>query len=125
MSKTKWTSTNIQDQSGRIAVVTGSSSGIGFEAARVLANKNAKVIVAVRNQQKGDNAVNQIKTENPNADVSVMILDLADLSSVKSFVDEYKSKHDGHQHHHFCLGGVSRRWRHLLLKQHGGAHDNG
>jgi NAD(P)-dependent dehydrogenase (short-subunit alcohol dehydrogenase family) len=82
------------DQSGRIAVVTGSSSGIGYEAARVLAEKNAKVIIAVRNQQKGDNAVHKIKTQHPNADVSVMILDLADLSSVKKFVDEYKSKFD-------------------------------
>lgn len=94
MSKNKWTSANIPDQSGRIVVVTGSSSGIGYEAARVLAEKNAKVIIAVRNQQKGEKAVNKIKAEHSNADVSVMILDLADLSSVKKFVDEYKNKFD-------------------------------
>ncbi len=94
MSKNKWTVENMPDQSGRIAVVTGSSSGIGYEAARVLAEKNSKVIIAVRNQQKGENAVNKIKTENPNADVLLMILDLADLSSVKKFVNDYKSKFD-------------------------------
>jgi NAD(P)-dependent dehydrogenase (short-subunit alcohol dehydrogenase family) len=94
MSKNKWTVENMPDQSGRIAVVTGSSSGIGYEAARVFAEKNSKVIIAVRNKQKGDSAVNKIKSENPNADVSVMILDLADLSSVKKFVDDYKSKFD-------------------------------
>ena len=47
MSNKNWTTDNIPDQSGKVAVVTGSSSGIGFEAAKVLANKNAKVIIAV------------------------------------------------------------------------------
>ncbi len=53
MSKNNnWTAENIPDQKGKIAIVTGSSSGIGYEAARVLANKNAKVILAVRNIYK-------------------------------------------------------------------------
>jgi NAD(P)-dependent dehydrogenase (short-subunit alcohol dehydrogenase family) len=94
MSKNKWTSENIPDQTGRIAVVTGSSSGIGYEAARVLANKNAKVIIAVRNAQKGESALQKIIAQNANADVSVMILDLANLKSVKEFTNEYKSKFD-------------------------------
>jgi NAD(P)-dependent dehydrogenase (short-subunit alcohol dehydrogenase family) len=93
-SKEKWTSENVPDQSGRVAVVTGSSSGLGYENARVLANKNAKVIVAVRNQQKGDKAVENIKAQNSNADVSVMILDLANLQSVKDFVAEFRKKYD-------------------------------
>lgn len=89
----KWTADNIGDQSGRVAIVTGSSSGIGYEAARVLANKNAEVILAVRNQVKGDAAVRKIKAQNQNADVKVMILDLASLKSVKSFAIEFKSKY--------------------------------
>ncbi len=88
----KWTAKNVTDQSGRVAIITGSSSGIGFEAAKVLAAKNAKVIIAVRNLQKGDTAKNNIATEYPSADVEVMKIDLADLSSVKSFVSEFKSK---------------------------------
>ncbi len=93
MSKTKWDAENIADQSGRIAIVTGASSGIGYETARVLANKNAKVIIAVRNPQKGEKALERIKAQNANADVSVMIVDLANLDSVKKFAAEYNKQY--------------------------------
>ena len=92
MSTNKWTAENIPDQKGRIAIVTGSSSGIGFEAAKALANKNAKVIVAVRNLEKGEKAKSKILSKNKNADVELMKLDLADLSSVKTFAQEFKNK---------------------------------
>ncbi len=94
MSKSKWDANNIADQSGKIAIVTGASSGIGYETARVLANKNAKVIIAVRNPQKGEKALEKIKAENAGADVSVMIVDLADLKSVEKFAKEYRKKYD-------------------------------
>lgn len=92
--KYNWTAENIPDQNGRIAIVTGSSSGIGFEAARALANKGAKVIIAVRNSKKGEIAKSNIIAQNKNADLEVMTVDLADLSSVKNFTDEYKKKYD-------------------------------
>ena len=92
MSKNKnWTAENIPDQNGKVVIVTGSSSGIGFEASRVLANKNAKVIIAVRNLEKGNNAKLKIKNENSNADIEIMKLDLADLKSVKQFADYFKA----------------------------------
>ena len=94
MSKVKWDANNIADQSGKIAIVTGASSGIGYETARVLANKSAKVIIAVRNPQKGESALEKIKAENAKADVSVMIVDLADLKSVEKFAKEYQKKYD-------------------------------
>ncbi|HIF75310.1 MAG TPA: SDR family NAD(P)-dependent oxidoreductase [Porticoccaceae bacterium] len=81
MKPQKWDSENISDQKGKVVIVTGSSSGLGFETAKVLANKNATVIVAVRNELKGNAAVKQIKMENPNADVRVMSVVLPVLFS--------------------------------------------
>ena len=89
----KWDAGSIPDQRDRIAIVTGSSSGIGFETARVLAEKNATVILAVRNKQKGESALEKIKTEHPDTDVSVMLLDLASLKSIKTFTDEFKENY--------------------------------
>jgi len=93
-NKNNWTAENIPDQSEKVVIVTGSSSGIGFEAARVLANKNAKVIIAVRNLEKGENAKAKIISKNSKADVLVMKIDLADLSSIKNFADEINQKFD-------------------------------
>jgi len=94
VSKSKWNIDQIPEQSGRVVIVTGSSSGIGYEAARVLANKNAKVIIAVRNKEKGGKALQQIKEQNTNADVTVKILDLANLDSVQKFTVEFKRNYD-------------------------------
>lgn len=92
MTEQKWEVTNIPDQKGKIVIVTGSSSGIGLEAARLLASKNATVIIAVRNQVKGNSAVNKIKGQHKNANVHFLELDLADLSSVRSFAKIFKEK---------------------------------
>jgi len=92
MSQKKWDSNDIPDQKGRIAIVTGSSSGIGYETARVLANKNAEVIMAVRNLQKGNAALDIIKAGYQDADVKVVELDLASLESVRRFVEDFKKK---------------------------------
>ena len=91
--KKVWDSSRIQDLSGKVAIVTGSSSGIGFETARVLAEKNAEVVIAVRNPEKGKAALQRIKEDNPGAKVQMLLLDLADLSSVRSFVAEFKSQY--------------------------------
>ena len=89
MKPAKWDINNIADQNGRIAVVTGSSSGIGLETARVLAHKHATVIIAVRSQTKGQAAAEKIISECPYADVAVMELDLADLASVRRFAAQF------------------------------------
>lgn len=93
MSKQKWDAENIPDQKGMVVIVTGSSSGIGYEAARVLANQHAEVIIAVRNLEKGNAAAAKIREQNPDANVAVMKLDLADLASVRAFADEFKGRY--------------------------------
>lgn len=93
MKNSKWDAGNIGDQNGKIAVVTGSSSGIGYETARILASKNASVIVAVRNLQKGQTAAEKIKREFTGADLKVMELDLSDLKSVERFADDFKKQY--------------------------------
>lgn len=90
MSNEKWTAENIPNQKGKVAIVTGSSSGIGFETARVLAEKQATVIIAVRNLEKGNKAAEKILAQNKNADVKVMELDLANLGSVEKFAENFQ-----------------------------------
>lgn len=92
--KKNWTEKNIPEQTGRVAIVTGSSSGIGYETARVLAGKGAKVIIAVRNQEKGKKAFQKINSQNRASNMEVMHLDLADLESVNKFADEFKARYN-------------------------------
>jgi NAD(P)-dependent dehydrogenase (short-subunit alcohol dehydrogenase family) len=91
----KWTAADIPDQSGRVAVVTGANSGIGFFAARELARAGARVVLAVRNAEKGAAAVRDIEATIPNADVAVAPLDLASLDSVRSFSDWLHAEREG------------------------------
>ncbi|MDV3125653.1 SDR family NAD(P)-dependent oxidoreductase [Mycobacterium sp. 21AC1] len=89
-ANTKWTEGDVPDQSGRIAIVTGSNTGLGYETARVLAAKGAHVVVAVRNLDKGREAVDRITAAAPKADVKLQALDLGSLDSVRGGADALK-----------------------------------
>ncbi|TMB66933.1 MAG: SDR family NAD(P)-dependent oxidoreductase [Chloroflexi bacterium] len=91
----KWTAADIPDQHGRTAVVTGANSGIGFFAARELARAGARVLLAVRNAEKGAEAARAIQAAVPNAEIEIGSLDLASLASVRSFADWFAREHDG------------------------------
>jgi NAD(P)-dependent dehydrogenase (short-subunit alcohol dehydrogenase family) len=91
---TKWTAENIPDLTGRIAIVTGANSGIGYAMAQALSRKGATVILACRNQEKGEAAVRQITQENPEAEAKFIQLDLSDLASVRRFSEEPISRYD-------------------------------
>jgi len=77
----------VPDLSGRLAVVTGANSGLGFGLASRLARAGAEVIMAVRNQVKGESAVETIRNGVAAAKVSVRTLDLASLDSVAALGD--------------------------------------
>jgi NAD(P)-dependent dehydrogenase (short-subunit alcohol dehydrogenase family) len=90
-----WNTSNIRDQSGRLAVVTGANSGIGLVTARELARAGAHVVMAVRDTNRGDEAAGAVRSAVAAAEVEVMELDLADLSSVRSFADAFGERHEG------------------------------
>src|SRR6267154_4040839 len=80
MASVKWTAADLPDQSGRTAIVTGASSGIGLAAARELARAGARVVLAVRDPEKGQRVAADIP-----GDTEVRPLDLASLASVRAF----------------------------------------
>lgn len=79
----KWTDKDVPDQAGRLAIVTGSNTGLGYDTARVLAARGAKVVMAVRDTAKGESAAARIRGLTPGADVAVHKLDLGSLAAVK------------------------------------------
>jgi NAD(P)-dependent dehydrogenase (short-subunit alcohol dehydrogenase family) len=91
---TKWTSADIPDQTGRIAVITGANTGLGFETATALAARGAHVVMAVRNLEKGKQAAARITKATPGAEVELQELDLSSLESVRSAAAELRSAHD-------------------------------
>ena len=89
-----WTFADIPDQSGRIAIVTGANSGIGEPTARELARAGSSVILACRNPEKAEAALDRIRRAVPDADLRFMPLDLSDLSTVHEFADRFQSEHE-------------------------------
>jgi NAD(P)-dependent dehydrogenase (short-subunit alcohol dehydrogenase family) len=88
-----WTASDIPDQTGRLAVVTGANSGLGKSIARELGRAGATVVIAVRNTDKGEQAAADIRREVASAELSVQRLDLADLASVRSFAQAFDHDH--------------------------------
>ncbi len=86
----QWTENQIPDQTGRVAIVTGSNSGLGWETARALANKGATVIMACRSIVKAAPAADHINALKPSGKVVVMALDLGDLVSVHAFAEGFR-----------------------------------
>jgi NAD(P)-dependent dehydrogenase (short-subunit alcohol dehydrogenase family) len=85
----------VNDQSGRRFVITGANSGTGKEAARRIAAAGGHVVMAVRTEEKGHAAADEIRGDVPGASLEVRRIDLADLASVRAFAEGILS--DGHQ----------------------------
>ena len=88
----RWISADVPDLTGRRAIVTGGASGIGFESARALAAHGAEVLLLDRNQQRGHEALQQIRAETPKAQVSFESVDLSDLAAIRTFADGYNRR---------------------------------
>ena len=93
MTTNNWNTTHIQDLTGKTIIITGGNSGLGFEAAKALSRKGATVIIACRSTEKGEAARNEIVAIHPNANITVMELDLMDLKSIRNFADQFKKKY--------------------------------
>jgi NAD(P)-dependent dehydrogenase (short-subunit alcohol dehydrogenase family) len=89
-----WTAADIPDQKGRVAVITGANTGLGYETAAALAAHGAHVVLAVRNLDKGKDAVARITAQRPQADVALAELDLTSLESVRAAADQLRSDYD-------------------------------
>jgi NAD(P)-dependent dehydrogenase (short-subunit alcohol dehydrogenase family) len=84
---TDWSVESIPDLTGQVVIVTGATSGIGYEAALVLAGKGAETILAVRDTGRGDACAARIRAAHRDAKLTVSALDLANLASVRDFAE--------------------------------------
>ena len=85
----QWTAEDIPNLAGKIVIVTGANSGIGYEMVRALSRKGATVILACRNKEKGEAAIQQIGQECSVAQAKLIQLDLSSLASVRGFAEEF------------------------------------
>lgn len=91
-----WTTADLPDLTGRVAVVTGANSGLGYETALALAGCGAHVTMAVRDTAKGETAAAEMRRTFPDADLEVSALDLASLASIREFASRWSaSQPDG------------------------------
>jgi len=91
---TNWTLKNVPDLTGKVIIVTGGNSGIGYESAKELGRKGAEIILASRNPEKAGAALAQIQGEIPKFIGDVIPLDLASLKSIREFEKIFKAKYD-------------------------------
>ena len=89
-----WTTSDIPDLSGRIAIVTGANGGLGLETARALAGAGAHVVMAARNQSKAAAAETDIRKSYVRASLEVVPMDLGSLASVRAAAERILSRHD-------------------------------
>jgi NAD(P)-dependent dehydrogenase (short-subunit alcohol dehydrogenase family) len=86
---TPWTPADIPPQSGKLALITGANSGVGFHAALELARAGARVLLGCRSRDKATAARLRILAQVPDAQLEPAILDLASLASIRAFAQSY------------------------------------
>ncbi|MCW2908414.1 MAG: family NAD(P)-dependent oxidoreductase [Actinomycetia bacterium] len=89
----RWTEGSVPGQQGRTVVITGGNTGLGFEAARVLAQAGAAIVLACRDPARGAAAAARIRVTAPGARVDLVHLDLASLASVREAADQLRASY--------------------------------
>ncbi|WP_155373828.1 SDR family NAD(P)-dependent oxidoreductase [Catellatospora vulcania] len=89
----RWTAADVPDQTGRVAVITGANTGIGFEAAKVLAARGATVVLACRNPDRAGDALARLTATAPGARAEFLRLDLSSLASIREAAAELRGRH--------------------------------
>lgn len=84
----------IPKQSGRVAIVTGANTGLGFETALAFARKDIEVILACRNAEKANDAMKRIREKVPDAQLQFLELDLMNLDTVRTFAQAFKEQYE-------------------------------
>ncbi|MEM6283549.1 MAG: oxidoreductase [Chloroflexota bacterium] len=90
----KWTQNDIPNMDGKVVIITGANSGLGFESTKAIAARGATIVMACRNLEKGEKARQDVLKLEPGATLDLMQLDNASLDSVRAFADAFKAKYD-------------------------------
>lgn len=111
MTHPRWTTQDIPSLNGKLALVTGANSGLGYHTALELARKGAHVILACRSIERARSALNQIQSQVAGANAEVLALDLASLASIRALVESVQQKYE---HLHILINnagvmGIPRR----------------
>jgi NAD(P)-dependent dehydrogenase (short-subunit alcohol dehydrogenase family) len=92
MSNKNWTTADIPDLTGKVIIVTGGNSGLGYESVKAFAEKGAEVVLASRTVEKGESAKKEMSAVKDK--IEVMQLDLQDFASIEKFALAFKKKYD-------------------------------
>jgi len=94
MKLMNWKIKMMEDQTGKVVIITGSNTGIGYHMAYGLASKGANVVMACRNLEKASDSRNKILKDFPKANIKLYQLDLADLDNIKYFANKFINEND-------------------------------
>jgi NAD(P)-dependent dehydrogenase (short-subunit alcohol dehydrogenase family) len=98
-----WSIDDVPVQSGKVAIVTGANSGIGYEVTLGLIKKEFEVVMACRNLVKGEEAKKKILQRYPSAKINLMRVDTSSLKEVKAFANHYQAQY---QHLHLLINNA-------------------